>query len=112
MLLTALLVVCLTVALYLLAPQFAGLLGDRSELTGPFRFAAVGLAGPVLFYFDPQHQLNDRQRGVAVPLGVEAIVADEVDVEAQVGQLGDDFECHGRDGENRKDRLVHRAGEN
>lgn len=48
-------VIVLTAALYLLAPQFAGLLGDRGELTGPFRFAAVGLAGPVLFYFALAH---------------------------------------------------------
>ena len=48
-------VIVLTAALYWLAPQFAGLLRDRDGLTGPFRFAAVGLAGPVLFYFALAH---------------------------------------------------------
>jgi len=48
-------VLFLTTMLYLLVPCFAGLLGDREELTGPFRFAAVGLAGPVMVYFALAH---------------------------------------------------------
>jgi len=48
-------VLFLTTALYLLVPRFASLLGNPDELTGPFRFAAVGLAAPVMVYFALAH---------------------------------------------------------
>jgi len=47
-------VLFLTVVLYAFAPRFALLL-RKPELTGPFRFAVLGLAAPVMVYFALAH---------------------------------------------------------
>jgi O-antigen/teichoic acid export membrane protein len=55
-------VLFLTIALYLLAPYFALLLRNP-ELAGPFRFAAIGLAAPVMVYFALAHLQAVRRFG-------------------------------------------------
>ncbi|MCX8036270.1 MAG: oligosaccharide flippase family protein [Candidatus Sumerlaeia bacterium] len=59
----------LTLAFYMLAPSFAGLL-RRPDLTEFFRLAAVGLAGPVMIYFALAHLQAARLFGRYVLINV------------------------------------------